>query len=541
MTIKYIVELRGWNGIALPAVHARDAKIYVDDPGPYIIGFPTEARYAVRPPSEVCVVDLDINYLNCATPPSGAVSTKQQRDKYRQIVLTAFGPNYHSDHGVPSELKEAFPAGRFRPICKIQAKRGAASTAVADMIKAPEWWHSTRIIQAFDQVLQDKFKKPSLFKRISSFGTYRRPPQLSAAEQLIQLSIRKRATAFVDARDDLETKIGRLSRRLNFLMTESDLWRDKFVTFEQYAEKLSLEAQELRSKVGKEQREAKRLSGIVSTTNGEKVKLQTRTSCSPFSVSLFYYRRPMNYVMLTRTLVFALLSTELQEAEMAHRDAVAELEKMRDAMVRMEQERLEMVAEVEAQIERALASMQVEVLSDVSEYSDDSRPNSRMSDIPTSSKRPTTPGTPKSRSRRGSGTEKRLRSYGTESTLVDYDDDGRHHVADRSTTVIEEDEEEAEGEERKKRPSVDEVQEIPDEDVTIVKKRFSAEGNGVDKNHQDAMGAVDMGISEKSDKIAQKVLEIQRKVSSSMPLPGVLLACLSSHSLKLRFPVNTGR
>jgi hypothetical protein len=198
--------------------------------------------------------------------------------------------------------------------------------------------------------------------------------------------------------------------------------------------------------------------------------------------------------------------TELKEAEHAHRDAVAELEKMRDAMVKMEHERLEMVAEVEAQIERALASMQVEIVSDVSEYSDDSRPNSRMSDIPAVPRRPITPGK--------SMGEKRLRSYGTESTLVDYDDDGRYHVADRSTTVIEE-EEEAESDERRKRSGVDEVQEIPDEDVTIVmKKRFSAEGNGVDKNHQDAMGAVDMGISEKSDKIAQKVMEIQRKVSS---------------------------
>jgi len=185
---------------------------------------------------------------------------------------------------------------------------------------------------------------------------------------------------------------------------------------------------------------------------------------------------------------------------------------MRDAMVRMEQERLEMVAEVEAQIERALASMQVEILSDVSEYSDDSRPNSRMSDIPAISRRSVTPGTPTTRSRKGSTTEKRLRSYGTESTLVDYDDDSRHHAADRSTTVIEETEEEAENEGRKKRPGAGEVQEIPDEDLTI-KKRFSAEGNGVDKNHQDAMGAVDMGISEKSDKIAQKVMEIQRKVS----------------------------
>lgn len=84
--------------------------------------------------------------------------------------------------------------------------------------------------------------------------------------------------AFVDARDDLETKIGRLSRRLNFLMTESDLWRDKFVSFEQYAEKLSQEASELRAKINKEQRETKRLSSMVSTTAVENNKLESRKS-----------------------------------------------------------------------------------------------------------------------------------------------------------------------------------------------------------------------------------------------------------------------
>ena len=57
-TIKYLVELRGWNGIALQAVHSRDAKIYIDDPGPWILGLATEARYSVRAPSEVCICDL---------------------------------------------------------------------------------------------------------------------------------------------------------------------------------------------------------------------------------------------------------------------------------------------------------------------------------------------------------------------------------------------------------------------------------------------------------------------------------------------------
>ena len=58
MTVKYLVELRGWNGVALTAVHSRDAKIYIDDPGPWIMGLATEARYSVRIPAEVCIVDL---------------------------------------------------------------------------------------------------------------------------------------------------------------------------------------------------------------------------------------------------------------------------------------------------------------------------------------------------------------------------------------------------------------------------------------------------------------------------------------------------
>jgi EEF1A N-terminal glycine/lysine methyltransferase len=86
------------------------------------MGLATEARYSIRPPPEVCVVDLDINYLyvlspqclfffahlcmtnsyrNCASPPPGAVSVKQQREKFRQRLLAAFEPDYHPDHCVP--------------------------------------------------------------------------------------------------------------------------------------------------------------------------------------------------------------------------------------------------------------------------------------------------------------------------------------------------------------------------------------------------------------------------------------------------------
>ena len=127
----------------MPAVHSRDAKIYIDDPGPWIMGLATEARYSVRPSPEVCVCDLcvhlgsilklfthlfwhqgyqlSVSFLlfrifirvpitggrNCASPPSGVVSQKQQRDKYRQRLLTAFDIHYHPDHSVPRSVVAA--------------------------------------------------------------------------------------------------------------------------------------------------------------------------------------------------------------------------------------------------------------------------------------------------------------------------------------------------------------------------------------------------------------------------------------------------
>lgn len=318
------------------------------------------------------------------------------------------------------------------------------------------------------------------------FGGAKRAPQLTAAEQLIQLSIRKRATAFVDARDDLETKIGRLSRRLNFLMTESDLWRDKFVTFESYAEKLSAEANQLRAKINKEQRETKRLSGLITLTAAEKIKLQQgQYSC------IWCMQHRLNQ----------LCHTDLRNTETAHKDAVVELERMRQTMETMEQERTEMVAEIEAQIERALMSMTAGMMED-SDYGN-SRPSSRMSDA-----------TSGMRSRRTSdaGSKRPVRSLGTESTLADYDDN------------------EIEASLGMGKPST--IAEADEEDVTIINtRRFSASD---DRAAQDAMIAVDEGISVKSDNIAQKVFAIQKKVcaSGSFIRDGWMLTFLISSRLR---------
>lgn len=185
----------------------------------------------------------------------------------------------------------------------------------------------------------------------------------------------------------------------------------------------------------------------------------------------------------------------LVDTERAHKDALVELERMRDTMERMEQERAEMVAEVEAQIERALASMAVDV--DESDYGGEfgSRPASRMSASARSAS-----GT---RSRRASDAVKngsqdtsgsRLRSFGTESTLAEAYERGMD-----DTLVA--------GQPERETDTITEEEEAPASPAK--KKRFSATHSEV---VQDGMVAVDEGISERSDKIAQKVLQIQQKV-----------------------------
>lgn len=180
-------------------------------------------------------------------------------------------------------------------------------------------------------------------------------------------------------------------------------------------------------------------------------------------------------------------ATELHDTEKAHKDALEELETMRQTMEKMEEERAEMIAEVEAQIERALASMAV----DMEESDFESRPSSRMSSrsAPSTIRRPS-----ESRPRP-------VRSFSTESTLSE-----SYRTEGRDDTLV--------GKSSVRDSTVEEVDEEDEDGVMATrKKRFSATRSDLP---QDGMTAVDEGISQKSDKIAQKVLQIQRKVWSSV-------------------------
>ncbi|CBQ73443.1 conserved hypothetical protein [Sporisorium reilianum SRZ2] len=305
-TVKYLVELCGWKGVAHQNCHARDVRIYLEDPGSWLIAINTELRSIIKPPKEVCVVDLDINFVNCARPPLKVPSKGAARDKKRRRLIAALGFS-SADYTIPREYVEAFPGGRFRPISKVES---SSRDVPYERLDSPSWWDQGSLVGVFDQVLHEG-TKPSLLKKIFGIRTDKQVVA-SETEQAAVLALRKRASNFVDARDGLENKIGRLNKRLAFLMSEGEMWRQQFDKIQQLVDRLTQEASDLRAKLDKERRESRRLTSTLQ-------------------------QRDMEYVQA---------QIQLKDTEQAREKAQAELLRMRTAMENLESEREAMMDEI---------------------------------------------------------------------------------------------------------------------------------------------------------------------------------------------------
>ena len=305
-TIKYLVELCGWKGVAHQNCHARDVRIYLEDPGSWLIAINTELRSIIKPPKEVCIVDLDINFVNCARPPLKAPSKGAARDKKRRKLIAALGFS-SADFTIPREYVEAFPGGRFRPLSKVES---SSRDSPYERLESPPWWDQGALVGVFDQVLHEG-TKPSFLKKVLRIRTEK---QFVASETELAavLALRKRASNFVDARDGLENKIGRLNKRLAFLMSEGDMWRQQFDKIQQLVDRLTREASDLRAKLDKERRESRRLSSTLQ-------------------------QRDMEYVQA---------QIQLKDTEQAREKAQAELLRLRTAMENLESEREAMMDEI---------------------------------------------------------------------------------------------------------------------------------------------------------------------------------------------------
>ncbi|WWD00736.1 hypothetical protein V866_007671 [Kwoniella sp. B9012] len=304
-TLKYIVELRGWDGITMPMIHARDTTFVIEDPGPYIIGMPTE-----------------FSSLSCKSPPVGVITPRPKREKIKQKLLSALGHSYPMDRSIPMEFKVSYPKGNFRNFNRFTYK-GERPHYLGDRLKAPSWWRHEAIISVFDKILADKHKKPTLIQRLMKSGMARPQAQLSVGEQLAKAMMRRRALHYVETRDDLELKVAKINKRLLKLIQEGDHWKKQFEMFEKYADRLTIEANELKTKIERERREAKRLSNLANEQTKQNVELEEK----------------------------------LKNTEDARAEAMRQLSDMHQSIQELEREREDIMNSLEAQINGALAGL----------------------------------------------------------------------------------------------------------------------------------------------------------------------------------------
>ncbi|KAH8927466.1 hypothetical protein BT69DRAFT_1330378 [Atractiella rhizophila] len=261
-TFRYLLEMRGWSGIVHSAVHSRDLPIYLSDPGPFLLGLNVQTRSIVGTvATDILQVDLDTDSVSIDNPYPGALSKGATREKLRKKLEVAIGHPGHY-YGVPPELHEAFPANRFRPFSAVEVE-GRPTPAERLMPQATWDWNQQRVIAAFDRILAQK-PRTGFLKHVLRSNVPRRAATLDPGTQHVQTIVRQHASSFVDRRDMLEAKIWKLNRRLAFLMAESAEWKNSMKTFQRFADKLTKESAELKTRLEKERREAKRLSGVVS-------------------------------------------------------------------------------------------------------------------------------------------------------------------------------------------------------------------------------------------------------------------------------------
>lgn len=82
-----------WKGIVHGVVHTRDIKVFIEDPGPFLIGIDSRCINIAREKDdpEICYVDLETNDVRCQRPPPGALFKGAQRERLVKKLTEAIG------------------------------------------------------------------------------------------------------------------------------------------------------------------------------------------------------------------------------------------------------------------------------------------------------------------------------------------------------------------------------------------------------------------------------------------------------------------
>ncbi|KAI9744878.1 MAG: hypothetical protein M1818_001803 [Claussenomyces sp. TS43310] len=277
-TVRYCVRVYEWSGLYVPVVHARHAKELVQEPGPYILGITAECRSLFTAPTDALVVDLDRNFVLTSSPPTAL--TAGQRTKMVNRITQSLNGDV-TPAGVPQHLRSAYGGGKLIPAGQIIVMRGEVES-----IQDPEWWNQDAIMAVMDHVCE-KMGRNTGMKAVFG-GAVKKPLMTKVSMRHLNEIVRERNQYsrdaleawqdFINLKGRMDTELGKVTKRNNFLVEELESWKQQFLKFQAFAEQLTKETQELKVKIENHKREARRLTSLIDQHKDDATRLTLRLS-----------------------------------------------------------------------------------------------------------------------------------------------------------------------------------------------------------------------------------------------------------------------
>lgn len=81
---------------------------------------------------------------------------------------------------------------------------------------------------------------------------------------------------FINLKGRMDTELGKVTKRNNFLVEELESWKQQFLKFQAFAEQLTKETQELKARIETHKRENRRLTTLIDQQKDDATRLSTR-------------------------------------------------------------------------------------------------------------------------------------------------------------------------------------------------------------------------------------------------------------------------
>ncbi|KAI1269453.1 DENN domain-containing protein [Xylariaceae sp. FL1019] len=275
-TVRFCVRVYEWSGLYVPVVHARHAKDLVQEPGPYILGITAECRSLFTAPTDALVIDLDRNFVLTSSPPTAL--NAGQRNKFVTRLTQALNGDV-SPSGVPQHLRSAYGGGKLVPAGQIIVMRGEVDT-----ISSPEWWNQDAIMAVMDHVCEKMGRNTGL-KAVFG-GSVKKPLMTKVSMRHLNEIVRERNQYsrdameawqdFINLKGRMDTELNKVTKRNNYLVEELESWKQQFLKFQAFAEQLTKETQDLKTKIDTHKRENRRLASLLDQQKDDNTRLTVR-------------------------------------------------------------------------------------------------------------------------------------------------------------------------------------------------------------------------------------------------------------------------